>query len=192
MSKTTLAEYQDRAIASAVYPSQHRVTYPALALAGEVGEVAEKILNQADPEAIGKEIGGVLWYCAALAQDLGTDLSKVVSHDGPISELHITIRSVKRDFVSPVEPQQDQEGYTLGMTVFAGQIANQVKKVLRGDFLLHENRDKIIDHLSSVVFACCFVADGVGLDLGDIADQNIAVLTSRKERGTLLGNGDNR
>ena len=56
-----------------------KITYPALGLAGEAGEVADKVKkifrdNQDDARfkgEIAKEIGDVLWYCAALADDLG-------------------------------------------------------------------------------------------------------------------------
>jgi len=79
-------EYQDRAILSAIYPDNYAVVYPALALAGEAGEVANKvkkyvrgdfILDDDRRDAIGKEIGGVLWYCAALARDLNLNLSDI-------------------------------------------------------------------------------------------------------------------
>lgn len=81
-----LNEYQDRALVSAVYPDSYAVTYPALALAGEAGEVANKVkkllrgdyvLDDDRRDAIGKEIGGVLWYCAALARDLNLTLSDI-------------------------------------------------------------------------------------------------------------------
>ena len=82
----TLNEYQQGALETAVYPEQHRVVYPALGLAGEAGEVADKVKkilrgdSELTPErkvAIVQEIGDVLWYCATLAHDLGFELEDV-------------------------------------------------------------------------------------------------------------------
>lgn len=84
----TLNEYQEKAMASAIYPKEHALVYPALKLAGESGEVAEKIGkrlrdkggNLTDPDFkadLIKEIGDVIWYCAALANDLGVGLDEI-------------------------------------------------------------------------------------------------------------------
>lgn len=63
------------------------VFYPALGLAGEAGEVADKIkkcirdnveYNDDDvARSIAMEIGDVLWNCAMLARDLGYTLDEV-------------------------------------------------------------------------------------------------------------------
>lgn len=84
----TFEEYQDIALEFVVYPDQHDVIYPALKLAGEAGEVAEKVgkrLRDAGGdfaevewrEAMKKELGDVLWYISALADDLGYTLEEV-------------------------------------------------------------------------------------------------------------------
>jgi NTP pyrophosphatase (non-canonical NTP hydrolase) len=82
---TSLDDYQREASTTAVYPSQHKILYPALGLAGEAGEVANKVkkLIRDGPDRrpsewrqdIASELGDVLWYCAALANDLGLSLS---------------------------------------------------------------------------------------------------------------------
>ncbi|HKI58778.1 MAG TPA: nucleoside triphosphate pyrophosphohydrolase family protein [Trueperaceae bacterium] len=87
----TLDEYQDRARSTAIYPEAARVLYPTLKLAGEAGEVAEKLgklmrdeglapgdaLSPAQRDALAKEIGDVLWYVANLAGDLGLSLEAI-------------------------------------------------------------------------------------------------------------------
>lgn len=83
----TLNEYQHGALETAVYPEDKRIIYPTLGLAGESGEVAEKVkkvfrdnhceFTQERKEAIALEIGDVLWYCATLANDLGFSLEQV-------------------------------------------------------------------------------------------------------------------
>ena len=81
--------YQRTATKTAIYPPEHKILYPALGLAGEAGEVANKVKkvmrdgveNQADnwKEQIASEIGDVLWYCAALATDLNMQLGMIAA-----------------------------------------------------------------------------------------------------------------
>ena len=81
--------YQRVASTTAVYPEEHRILYPALGLAGEAGEVANKVkkLIRDGPdgrpddwrEQISSEIGDVLWYCAALATDLNMQLGMIAA-----------------------------------------------------------------------------------------------------------------
>jgi NTP pyrophosphatase (non-canonical NTP hydrolase) len=87
----TLDEYQAGALRTAAFPERVRVIYPALKLAGEAGEVAEKLgklmrdegyepggaLGDAQRDALAKELGDVLWYVAVLAADLGVTLEDV-------------------------------------------------------------------------------------------------------------------
>jgi len=83
--------YQRSASKTAIYPDEHRILYPALGLAGEAGEVANKVkkLIRDGPdgrpkdwrEQISSEIGDVLWYCAALATDLNLTLGMIASQN---------------------------------------------------------------------------------------------------------------
>jgi NTP pyrophosphatase (non-canonical NTP hydrolase) len=80
-------EYQKKALSTAIYPKEMAIIYPALGLAGEAGEVADKVKkivrdnNTTDEfkQNIAAEIGDVLWYCAVLANDLGFDLAHVAN-----------------------------------------------------------------------------------------------------------------
>lgn len=78
----TFKQYQDLARVTAIYPKEQMIVYPALGLAGEAGEVAEKVKKwirdgKLDREAIEKELGDVLWYIAAIAGDLDLDMDHV-------------------------------------------------------------------------------------------------------------------
>lgn len=89
----TLDEYQHQARSTALYPESAKVLYPTLKLAGEAGEVAEKLgklirdegyqpgseLNTEQRQALAAELGDVLWYVANLAADLQLDLSEVAA-----------------------------------------------------------------------------------------------------------------
>lgn len=75
-------EYQEEASKTAIYPEQYKIVYPALGLAGEAGEVAEKVKKHIrdgvlNVEDLKKELGDVLWYLAAIASDLGLNLDDV-------------------------------------------------------------------------------------------------------------------
>ena len=83
-------DYQDKARTTAVYPDMgHNIYYPTLGLAGEAGEVSEKIkkimrddmgiVTQEKKDAISKELGDVLWYISNLASELNIDLDKIAS-----------------------------------------------------------------------------------------------------------------
>lgn len=81
-------QYQIEAEKSAGYPDiGARFVYPALGLAGEAGEVVEKVkkifrnhqgvVTDAYKEEIKKELGDVLWYVAMLSYDFGFKLEDV-------------------------------------------------------------------------------------------------------------------
>ena len=75
-------EYQKFARSTAIYPDECKVVYPALGLCGEAGEVAEKVKKNIRDgkslDGVGLELGDVLWYISALADDLGVSLEDVV------------------------------------------------------------------------------------------------------------------
>ena len=83
----TLNEYQKKALETAVYPQEYKITYPSLGMNGEAGEVADKVkkvirdnggvFTNENRYEIAKEIGDVLWYCATLANDIGFDLETI-------------------------------------------------------------------------------------------------------------------
>jgi NTP pyrophosphatase (non-canonical NTP hydrolase) len=85
------SEYEEVVKATAIYPNTHAILYPALGMAGEAGEVANKvkklvrdgITKQSDDwrEQIASEIGDVLWYCGALAKDLNIPLSQIAARN---------------------------------------------------------------------------------------------------------------
>ena len=93
-------EYQKEAYKTATYPDLgNNIIYPALGLAGESGELVDKIkkfwrnnfdvshttevweIKDALPEnqrlEIVKELGDILWYISAMATELEVDLSEV-------------------------------------------------------------------------------------------------------------------
>ena len=91
-----LNRYQEEAWETAIYPSKgNNLYYPALGLAGEAGEVCNKIkkimrdqhgVPSADQKhEIAKELGDVLWYLGALATELDSHLGCIA--EGNIEKL---------------------------------------------------------------------------------------------------------
>ena len=79
--------YQQHASETAIY--KDKLIYPTLGLAGEAGEIANKVkkilrdnsgnLQESVREDLICELGDVLWYVAALATDLNVELSEVAN-----------------------------------------------------------------------------------------------------------------
>ena len=85
-SVLTFSDYQHIAKSFAMYPEEHKLTYPTLGLNGEAGEVAEKVkkiirdsdgyVSPAIKLSLQKELGDVLWYLSQVATDLDIDLGE--------------------------------------------------------------------------------------------------------------------
>lgn len=82
----------------------------------------------------------------------------------------------------------------LGLCGEAGEAAEKVKKAMRDDggVLTDERRDALAAELGDVLWYVAQLATEAGLDLGEIAGENLAKLLSRQERGVLQGSGDTR
>lgn len=82
----TLDQYQEAATSFAIYDIRDRITYPALGLASEAGEVCNHVKKRLrdgkmDFEKARDELGDVLWYVAVLANDLGISLSSLANRN---------------------------------------------------------------------------------------------------------------
>jgi NTP pyrophosphatase (non-canonical NTP hydrolase) len=86
----TFLEYQQESRRTALYPDKgNNFIYPTLGLAGEAGEVSEKIkkvirdkggvIDDSDRDALAKELGDVLWYISQIATEVGLDLDKIAN-----------------------------------------------------------------------------------------------------------------
>ena len=85
-------EYQSEASKTALYPKRlSNLEYPTLGLAGEAGEVANivKKIQRDHSDVITEEIrgklkdelGDVLWYISACADELGLTLAEVAEYN---------------------------------------------------------------------------------------------------------------
>lgn len=83
---------------------------------------------------------------------------------------------------------------TLGLVGEAGELANKVKKVIRDDggIITEEKRESLKKELGDILWYVAQLSTELKLSLEEVAEYNIKKLKSRKERGVLNGEGDNR
>ena len=96
--------------------------------------------------------------------------------------------------IASYPPTQEIIYPTLGLTGEAGEVADKVKKVLRDNYGLFDDKRKveIAKDLGDVLWVVAALSKDIGYNLDTIANMNIAKLSSRKERGVIGGEGDNR
>ena len=82
----------------------------------------------------------------------------------------------------------------LGLCGEAGECAEKVKKAIRdeGGELSEERRAALAAELGDVLWYVAQLATEAGLDLDALAEDNLAKLMSRQDRGVLQGSGDAR
>ncbi|MFN2502076.1 MAG: nucleoside triphosphate pyrophosphohydrolase family protein [Pyrinomonadaceae bacterium] len=86
------ADYQSEASQTALYPRRlANLEYPTLGLAGEAGEVANivkkiqrdhaGVVTDAVRDSLRDELGDVLWYISACADELGLTLTEIAEYN---------------------------------------------------------------------------------------------------------------
>lgn len=112
----------------------------------------------------------------------------------------------QRALETAVYPKEFKTIYpALGMNGEAGEVADKVKKILRGDegiimkrmdtneiCVSDGKREEIALEVGDVLWYCATLAHDLGYTLQEIAEMNYVKLKSREERGKIGGSGDNR
>jgi NTP pyrophosphatase (non-canonical NTP hydrolase) len=82
----------------------------------------------------------------------------------------------------------------LGLVGEAGEVAEHAKKVIRDDSgkVSDERRAAMAKELGDVLWYVAQLASELGLELDEIASENLEKLFSRQRRGVLSGSGDER
>lgn len=163
-----LKEYQERALLTAMFPLDQAIPYCTLGLCGEIAEVLEKEHGlDFSREDVQAEIGDVVWYCAVLAHHCG-----------------ITLQD---ELLTCLDYGDSHSG---AMAEHAGLIANKAKKKIR------DNRDLdpvfVYNHIQAILYLVNEYAEAYGLTLSEVLTANIEKLSSRQERGVIVGSGDKR
>jgi NTP pyrophosphatase (non-canonical NTP hydrolase) len=82
----------------------------------------------------------------------------------------------------------------LGLASEAGEVAGKLKKTLR-DFngkIDEEQRNKLIDEISDVLWYVTACVDDLGFTLEELAEYNYTKISGRLRNGTIHGDGDVR
>ena len=80
----------------------------------------------------------------------------------------------------------------LGLCGEAGELANKLKKILRGDNTLEDTKKGLADELGDILWYLAATATELKLSLDDIALDNLAKLEKRLKNKTIKGKGDDR
>jgi NTP pyrophosphatase (non-canonical NTP hydrolase) len=82
----------------------------------------------------------------------------------------------------------------LGLVNEAGEVAGKVKKIFRdkGGAIGEEERRALQAELGDVLWYLAQLCTELGLSLEEVAEQNLARLADRQQRGKIQGDGDNR
>ena len=92
-----------------------------------------------------------------------------------------------------VYPEEHKVVYpALGLCGEAGEVADKIKKTIRGDSSLVEVTVSIADELGDVLWYLAILADDLGIPLEDIAHWNVDKLRRRMKSNKIKGDGDNR
>jgi NTP pyrophosphatase (non-canonical NTP hydrolase) len=87
---------------------------------------------------------------------------------------------------------------TLGLVGEAGELAEKVKKLMRDKAMFtpadvtDEVKAEVLKELGDVLWYTAQLATEFGVNLDQVAEQNMEKLKSRMERGKITGDGDNR
>ena len=83
---------------------------------------------------------------------------------------------------------------TLGLVGEAGEVAEKIKKVLRDKegVINEETKNEITKELGDILWYISQLAFELKISLDEVAEGNIRKLASRKERGVVQGEGDDR
>lgn len=175
-------DYQKAARGTAIYPASVTVFYPALGLAGEAGEFANKVkkLLRGDSKLEDKaddlrgELGDVCWYIAGMASDCG--LSLEVIHGCALNE---------------PRPIADMYSLALRLCSQAGQVAELADgyRHIGPAGLLSQFIDSRLKDIVGIVMV---LAEMLGTTFEKICADNAAKLAARKQNGTIKGDGDKR
>lgn len=82
----------------------------------------------------------------------------------------------------------------LNVAKHTGEVANQVKKIARDDdgLLTSARKRAVVKELGGMFWYAAEIATLMGISLADVPSANLRQLYSRKERGTIKGDGDDR
>lgn len=81
-----------------------------------------------------------------------------------------------------------------GLVGESGEVAEKFKKLIRDKKgqISDEDKAEILKELGDILWYVNSVAHLLGSSLDEVASKNLEKVLSRKDRGTMMGSGDNR
>ena len=188
----TLNSYQVAAMSTAL-PASLNTAYMAYGLVNEIGELQEKLISESSgmvsSEDALKELGDVLWYIAGVSHIRGWKLSEVMT--GIVTDITINEYEAK-EFAKRSDSTSRQDSnviLSINLSLAAGSLCGALKKEIRDNA---HKPDVEKEALRKIFQISTVLAKKLGSTLEHVATANIAKLASRKARGVIGGNGDNR
>ena len=182
----TLDEYQEKALRTAMY--EDKITYPALKLIGETGEVCEKLgkilrdqyglIGIENKKQLAKELGDVMWYVAVLTHDVGFKLS------------NFGLRRKEED-VNKLFADETIHQIAVRMANFA--VWTSMKAIVFEKHTKESCRKKdVAIGAGTMIEFIQRLALMIDYNLDDIMEMNVGKLQSRFIRRKIKGSGDDR
>jgi NTP pyrophosphatase (non-canonical NTP hydrolase) len=100
----------------------------------------------------------------------------------------------RKALTTAVYPKDIGLEYTvLGLVGEAGELANKLKKIVRGDVVRStDTENQLAEELGDVLWYVAMVAKELGYNLSEIGHKNLLKLADRAARNQIKGSGDNR
>lgn len=185
-----VSDYAVKARSLYIYPPKAKFIGPAFGIAGECGELVEKIQYGGSNDELIKEMGDVLWYLVNILEDIEWSfIDAVAYHAGDLFEG--TFLSYQAIVNNDCTPRKDAISH---LAIYSGKIAEIAKKSLRDNGgIIPEGKKKVVGkYVVLILDILCDIATTYGLNMSDVAQANIDKLFDRRDRGVLGGSGDNR
>jgi len=92
------------------------------------------------------------------------------------------------------EPLMEKTIWAMGVAGEAGEVVEKWKKIVayKEGKVSDEDLAELAKELGDVVWYIAVLAHSLGLSFEDVMQRNVAKLKSRKARGVITGEGDNR
>lgn len=163
----TIDKYQAEAARLAVYPEMRRGAIIYLGIVGESIEVMEAIHADRPWDEIERELGDVLWYVAAICDELELSMMNVIQ-DGT-------------EMIPFTTSREFPKTWARSMVVRAGRISECFKKHLRDqDKVLRDDRkETVVDCLEQLVARVYLLANAHGSSLDRVLSRNLEKLVER-------------
>lgn len=182
-----IGTYVEKARSTAIYDGP--VNYPAHGLAGEVGELVDKMTSMTFKNEVKQEAGDVLWYIVNTAIDASLSFHDICSAlTGGLRVDNFT------ELVHQIKTREDTRSTLVKMPIYVGRVNEVAKKMIRdnGGVFQKDKKTLVFEALVELMACLVEVSRTFHLNLDDIAKANINKLLSRKARGVIQGSGDNR